>query len=51
MTHVRELAPGRHAFVGEIECTTSGRQGFALRVVPGNPDLATQFEPGLIHWN
>jgi starch phosphorylase len=51
MEHARQIAPGRHVFTGSIECRTSGRQGYAIRVVPGNPDLATPFEPGLITWN
>jgi starch phosphorylase len=51
MQHSRQMAPNRHLFTGMIECSTSGRQGFALRVVPGNPDLVTPFEPGLIIWN
>ena len=51
MQHARELAPNRHLFTGTLDCTRSGRQGFAIRVVPGNPDLATPFEPGLITWN
>jgi starch phosphorylase len=51
MTHAKQLAPTRHLFVGQIECRASGRQGFAVRIVPGNPDLATPFEPGLITWN
>ncbi len=51
MKHVKGLAPDRHLFVGQIECRTSGRQGFAVRILPGNPDLATPFEPGLIAWN
>jgi starch phosphorylase len=51
MQYTRQMAPDRHLFTGSIRCQTSGRQGFALRVVPGNPDLATPFEPGLIIWN
>jgi starch phosphorylase len=51
MQHTRQMAPGRHLFTGTIECRSSGRQGFALRVVPGYEDLATPFEPGLITWN
>jgi starch phosphorylase len=51
MTHSRQMAPGRHLFQGRIDCRTSGRQGFALRIVPGHPDMATPFEPGLITWN
>ncbi len=51
MEYAREMGPGRHLFVGRIECASSGRHGYAVRVVPNAPDLATQFEPGLILWN
>jgi starch phosphorylase len=51
MTHTRALAPDRHVYVGQIACQTSGRQGFAIRILPGIKDLATPFEPGLIIWN
>jgi starch phosphorylase len=51
MQHTRQIAPGRHLFSAQLECSTSGRQGFALRVLPGHPDLATPFEAGLITWN
>jgi len=51
MEHGKQMAPGRHLYVGRIECRTSGRQGFAIRVLPGDGDLATPFEPGLILWN
>ena len=51
MSHSKEMAPGRHLFTGKIECRTSGRQGFARRIVPGNEDMASPFEPGLITWN
>jgi starch phosphorylase len=51
MQHVRAMAPDRHLFVGKIDCRTSGRQGFAIRILPGNENLATPFEPGLITWN
>jgi starch phosphorylase len=51
MQHVRAMAPDRHLFVGKIDCRTSGRQGFAIRILPGNENLATPFEPGLITRN
>ena len=51
MTHSKLIANNRHLFSGTIDCRTSGRQGFAVRVLPGNSDLATPFEPGLIAWN
>jgi starch phosphorylase len=51
MAYTKPVAGGRHLFSGQIECRTSGRQGFAVRVMPGSADLATPFEPGLIAWN
>jgi len=51
MQHTKKMAPDRHLYVGQIECRTSGRQGFAIRIVPGGEDFATPFEPGLITWN
>ena len=51
MEHSKQMAPGRHLYVGRIDCKTSGRHGFAIRVLPGNPDMASPFEPGLILWN
>ena len=51
MRHSKEMAPDRHLFVGKLDCQTSGRQGFAIRILPGGEDLATPFEPGLIVWN
>jgi starch phosphorylase len=51
MDYTKQIAGARHVFSGQIECRTSGRQGFAVRVLPGEPDMATPFEPGLIAWN
>jgi glycogen phosphorylase len=51
MTHTRQIAGNRHLFSGQLLCNSSGRHGFALRVLPGNDDMATPFEPGLIVWN
>ncbi len=51
MQHSREMAPNRHLFTGRLDCRSSGRQGYSLRIVPGNQDLATPFEPGLILWH
>jgi starch phosphorylase len=50
MQYARQVAAGRHLFSGTINCQASGRQGFAIRVLPGDPDMATPFEPGLIYW-
>jgi len=51
MAYSKQIAGSRHVFSGQIECRTSGRQGFAVRVLPGDADMATPFEPGLIAWN
>ena len=51
MKYGQPIAPGRHLFVGEVACKSSGRHGYAIRVLPGGKDLATPFEPGLILWN
>jgi glycogen phosphorylase len=51
MRYNKEMSPGRHLYTGTIECQSSGRQGFAVRILPGCRDMATPFEPGLITWN
>lgn len=51
MQHNKQMAPDRHLFTGTIECQSSGRHGFSVRIVPGNGDMASPFEPGLITWN
>ena len=39
-----------YTFAGEIPCRTSGRHGFALRILPAHADLVEPYEPGLILW-
>ncbi len=51
MDHSRQIAPGRHLYIGKVDCQSSGRHGFAIRILPGHADMATPFEPGLILWN
>ncbi len=51
MQLAKQMGPGKYMFTGSIACRSSGRQGFAVRILPGNADLATPFEPGLILWN
>jgi starch phosphorylase len=41
---------GKYVFAGAITCTTSGRHGYALRIVPCHEDLGSPFEMGLILW-
>ncbi len=40
---------GSYMFAGAISCRTSGRQGYALRIVPSHEDL-NPFDMGLILW-
>jgi starch phosphorylase len=42
---------GRFRYVGQVTVQNSGRHGFAVRVIPGHPELATPFIPGLIAWD
>ena len=41
---------GSYGFAGAISCRTSGRHGYALRIVPSHEDLGTPFEMGLVLW-
>jgi starch phosphorylase len=37
-------------FSGTIPCRSSGRRGFAVRVLPRHGDLGNPHEPGLVTW-
>ena len=50
MKWVESNGDGSHVFVGAIPCRTSGRYGYALRVLPHHEDLSNPYEPGLILW-
>ena len=50
LTHVEQINDGRHRFRGAIGVTTSGRYGFAVRVLPGGNYFRGPTEPGLIRW-
>jgi starch phosphorylase len=41
---------GHYLYRGEVACTTSGRHGFAARVVPNVKKMRKRFKPGLIAW-
>jgi len=41
---------GQYVFAGAISCRTSGRHGFALRVIPHHEDMGNPFELGLVLW-
>jgi starch phosphorylase len=41
---------GEHWFDGLMPCRSAGQQGFAVRILPRNTDLADPYELGLILW-
>jgi starch phosphorylase len=41
---------GKYVFAGAIPCRTSGRHGYALRILPQHEDLGSPFEMGLVLW-
>jgi starch phosphorylase len=41
---------GKYVFAGAIACETSGRHGYALRILPRHADLGNPFEMGLVLW-
>jgi starch phosphorylase len=41
---------GAYVFAGAISCRTSGRHGYALRIIPQHEDLGNPFEMGLVLW-
>ncbi len=47
----RELADGKHLFVGSFAPTSSGQAGYSVRVLPEDDRLVTPFVPGLITWD
>ncbi len=41
---------GLHQFKGVLKCNASGKQGFAVRVLPQNGDLDNPYDTGMIVW-
>jgi starch phosphorylase len=46
----RPESNGEHWFEGAVPCRTSGRSGYAIRVVPCHEDLADRYDQGLVVW-
>jgi starch phosphorylase len=46
----RDDNPAEHWFAGDVPCQTSGRNGFAIRVLPSHEDLADRYDQGLVVW-
>ncbi len=41
---------GVHEFTGEVPCERSGKHGYAVRVLPHHPNLASRWDLGLVVW-
>jgi starch phosphorylase len=50
MEHLPHTKGKPHEFVGSISLTTSGRLGYAVRVLPAHPDILNPLKLGLIRW-
>ncbi len=51
MAHTKDLGDGQHQYTGSVRINTSGRHGFAVRIVPGGEMFDGMIVPGLIHWD
>ncbi len=51
MTPGKDLSSGQHQYTGSVQINTSGRHGFAIRIVPSDEMLDGMVIPGLIHWD
>jgi starch phosphorylase len=50
LTFSRDESNGAHWFEGAVPCCASGRNGYAIRVVPCHDDLADRYDQGLVVW-
>jgi len=50
LTHQECIEENVHAFAGAIRCPSTGRYGFAVRVMPSHPDLSLRQIQGLMLW-
>lgn len=51
MTYQDRQADGSCCYRGEVRYSSSGLQGFAVRILPRHPDMSDPFELGLVHWS
>ena len=51
LDHADRESDGSHRFEGSVGIRTSGRHGFAVRIVPGGEMFDRATEPGLIFWD
>jgi glycogen phosphorylase len=50
MLTAQSKGSGRYVFAGAIPCRSSGRLGYALRIVPDHLDMGNPLEMGLVLW-
>ncbi|HOX28007.1 MAG TPA: alpha-glucan family phosphorylase, partial [bacterium] len=50
LEHTDTNPDGTYTFKGKFACTTSGRHGHTVRILPTNPSLQDPFKMGLIVW-
>ncbi|MDA0836333.1 MAG: alpha-glucan family phosphorylase [Planctomycetota bacterium] len=50
MTPVPTGEEGVYVYAAHLPCTTSGRWGYAVRVLPKHQHLMSPYDLGLIHW-
>lgn len=50
LEYERTESDGTHWFTGAVPCQRSGRNGYAVRVVPSHSDLADRYDQGLVVW-
>ncbi|HDL20652.1 MAG TPA: alpha-glucan family phosphorylase, partial [Nitrospirae bacterium] len=46
----RVISDGRYEYSGSFVCSSSGLQGFTVRIMPKNKNLDNSYIPGLIKW-
>ncbi len=51
LRHAESLGGGRHRFEGTVYAATSGKHGFAIRVIPGGEMFDDIVEPGMMLWD
>jgi len=51
LRHEQDLGSGKHKYSGQARVDSSGRYGFAVRVLPGGELTGQHMEPGLVKWD
>ncbi len=50
MTLAQQESNGSHVFTGSIPCSSSGRHGYSVRVVPKHEDTIDRYDRGMVVW-